>query len=300
MKNSIEVEKYRVSRGLNLLARQIVEQEYTSEMIKTQIEEKFHNFSKTERMGLVREVINRSYRYAWSVPENTKPHTKKKDLDAIMPREKVARFANIIDECVAMKLAAHVVSALTGRSRVMNGDGSFSASFYRDCLSIMQKNKVLPQIDDIELLEIYLKQMGYLIRKTSVAGKNAAKSVFNGDIIGFYSDLFLAFWERASWEDIFPSNPVASRELSQCKSILIDLIARQQGKFVLRELCNEFFSLTGFSFSGDMFMISFLDFYFFTWLSHFGILAYCRPVPEVCMKVTPFGKEFLAHLQQRA
>lgn len=297
MKNSVETEKYRVSRGLNLLARQIVEQDFTPEMITTQINRQFNYISKKERMGLVREVINRSYQYAWSVPETRPSLHDRTEVYPIMPPEKIKLFGNELKECVAVKIARHIMSSLRAQTHVANPDGTFSNAFYRRCLALLKKKSILPQIEDRELLEIYLKQMGQVVRKTSFAEQRTGSGEF--DVAAWYSDLFLSFWERVSWEEIFPSNPAASRELSQCKTILIDLIALQRGKFSVRSIANEFFSLTGFSEPGDMFMISFLDFYFFTWLSHFGILAYCRPVPEVCMKVTPFGREFLRHLRER-
>lgn len=297
MKNSVEAEKYRVSRGLNILARQIVEQEFTPEMITTQINRQFNYISKKERMGLVREVINRSYRYAWSVPETQHSFHVNTDIYPIMPLEKFKIFVDDMKECVAVKIARHIIFSLRTHSNVVNTDGTFNNAFYRRCLALLMKKNIVPQIEDRELLEIYLKQMGLMVRKTSFAEQRAKAGGF--DDAAWYFDLFCSFWERVSWEDIFPSHPAASRELSQCKSILIDLIARQKGKFSVRNIANEFFSLTGFSDPGDMFMISFLDFYFFTWLSHFGILAYCRPIPEVCMKITPFGKEFLTHLRQR-
>ncbi len=299
MKVSFEAEKYRVSRGLNILARRIVEEEFSPEMVTAQINQQFNYISKKERMGLMREVINRSYRYAWSVPEAQGIFREENDCNAVMPLEKINPFLDTIKECVAMKIARQVLSALQLRSCEISVNGSFGSSFYRYCLSRIKKSNIISQIKDLEVLEIHLKQMGHLIRKTEIFAKNALKGAHNGNISALHSDLFLAFWERVQWEEIFPSNPAASRELSQCKSILIDIIARQKGTFALREIANEFFALTGFSKPDDIFMISFLDFYFFTWLSHFGILDYCRPVPEVRMKVTPFGREFLAHLRER-
>ncbi len=299
MKNSVETEKYRVSRGLNILARRIVEEEFSPEMVTAQINQQFNYISKKERMGLMREVINRSYRYAWSVPEVQGVFREENDFDAIMPLERINFFLDTIKECVAVIIARQLLSALQLRSREISLNGSFGSSFYRYCLSRIKKSNIISRIKDIEVLEIHLKQMGHLIRKTTLFDEAFPRRKYDSNIPALYSDLFQSFWERVRWNEIFPSNPAASRELSQCKSILIDIIARQKGKFSVREIANEFFALTGFSNHDNMFMISFLDFYFFTWLSHFGILAYCRPVPEVCMKVTPFGREFLAHLRER-
>ncbi len=295
MKNSVEAEKYRVSRGLNILARQIVEQEFTHEMITTQINRQFNYISKKERKGLVREAINRSYRYVWSVPKTRPSFHDKTEVYSFMPPEKIKLFNNDIRECVAVKIARHIISSLRTHSHAANPDGTFNNSFYCRCLALLNKKNIVPHIEDRELLEIYLKQMGHVVRKTSFVAQKSKAGKF--DIVALYFDLFLSFWEKVSWADIFPSNPAASRELSRCKMILVDLVAREKEKFSVQNIANEFFSLTGFSEPGDMFMISFLDFYFFTWLSHFGILAYCRPLPEVCMKVTPFGKEFLRYLR---
>ncbi|MCX7678525.1 MAG: hypothetical protein N2316_04840 [Spirochaetes bacterium] len=299
MKNNLEVEKSKINRGLNLLARQIVDQEFTPEMVAMHIEEKFGSVSKKERMVLLREVINRSCSYAWTVPISAHQNRVKNKIIHIMPLEKIIPFVNELKKCVAVNIARHLIEELRAFFKGKITKKPFGSYFYSHCLSRFRKYDAFSQIEDGELWEIYFKQMGHLIRETSIIEEDIAiNSDHESSIANLFSELFIAFWGKVPWEEIFPSNPAAARELSKIKSILIDLLVQQKGKFNIRNLANEFFSLTGFSDLNDMYMISFLDFYFFTWLSHFGILAYCRPIPEVCLKITPFGKEFLKYLRE--
>lgn len=301
MKNNIEIEKNRINKGLNILARQIVDQELTPEMIAAHINEKFAFISNKERMNLVKEVMHRSYSYAWIAPEEIKLKKKRKENGfEDLPLGTIIHFIDVLKQCVAMKLARHVIDLLYSKYTNLLTKNSFGITFYKHCLSKIEEKQDLSNIEDIELIEIYLKQIGHIIRKTSFFEKSMQIKENPNEIAKLYLELFFAFWEKISWEEIFPSNPVASKELSFTKMILIDLIVQTKGKFYIRHIANEFFALTGFSEQNDMYMISFLDFYFFTWLSHFGILTYCHPNPEVCAKITPFGKKFLQFLRERA
>ena len=44
--------------------------------------------------------------------------------------------------------------------------------------------------------------------------------------------------------------------------------------------------------------ISFFDFSFFSWMSHFGIVRYCDGVKgQVCAEVTAWGRHFLSIIE---
>ncbi len=70
---------------------------------------------------------------------------------------------------------------------------------------------------------------------------------------------------------------------------------RQKGKFRLDTVANEFLVATDIGKKNDLYLISFLDFYLFAWLSHFGIINYiagndCEPV---IIELTEFGGRFV-------
>ena len=107
--------------------------------------------------------------------------------------------------------------------------------------------------------------------------------------------LFNAFWNLVRWEDIFPSDPESARELKITRNILKDLVLRHYGAVSLNDIANEFFDMTGFSTPNDLLVISFLDFYFFTWLRHFGMIRYSNgtEIAPVRITVTDTGRTFL-------
>ena len=61
---------------------------------------------------------------------------------------------------------------------------------------------------------------------------------------------------------------------------------------------NYFFQKTGLGRLNDNYAISFIDFYFFTWLSHFGIVNYIEgdETDPVVIELTSHGKLFLNYL----
>ncbi len=271
-------------------------------MIRKEIEEQFYYASLKERQGLVSEVINRSYRYVWSLPKTGVTPRKAGVMDSVMSEEESRSFENAMADCFAFRIARHVIGAMKKCVPRLNPDGTISEEFYRFCRKSIARTALSREIDDPELLEIYLKQAAIIIRKTAMSRQNdncldAASP--EASAFDLYSELFLAFWERVDWAALFPSNPVASRDLMKCRNILVDLIAREKGAFRVDRLSNEFFHLTGFAEENDLFLMSFLDFYFFTWLAHFGILTYCGKGSAVSLKTTPYGKAFLARLQTR-
>jgi hypothetical protein len=303
MKHSVDGRRHQVNRGLNSLARQIVEEEFSREMIKKEIEEQFHYVSFQERSSLVSEVISRSYRYAWAMPGTAARARGKSTVDAVMPREEFESHEGAVQDCFAFRIARHLMGVLKKRPAGIDNDGCLDDGFYSDCLRSLARTDLAREIGDRELLEIYLRQAGTILKKTSLARRAGNRLSVEADrvsVFDLYSELFLSFWERVEWDDIFPSSPTASRELMKCRNILIDLIAREKKKFRVDAIANEFFSLTGFGEPNDLFLISFLDFYFFTWMAHFGILGYCRKGRAVCMELTPYGRSFLARLRNRA
>jgi hypothetical protein len=84
------------------------------------------------------------------------------------------------------------------------------------------------------------------------------------------------------------------------KHILIDMMLNAPGGVTVDTIANEFFRFTGFGVEGDLYMISFLDFYFFAWMELFGIVRYARKRHHdaVSISITEHGRRFLQLLQK--
>lgn len=272
-------------------------------MIKKEIEEQFNYISLNERRSLVSEVISRSYRYAWAIPGATVPVRKKATVEAVMTREEFEPHQDAVQDCFAFRIVRYLIGVMKKRPARLDGEGCLCDDFYRNCLKSLSRTELGREIGDPELLEIYLRQAASILKKTSLARQTGGMLAVDTDRISafdLYSELFLSFWDRVGWDDIFPSNPAASLDLRKSRNILIDLIAREKKKFRIDQISNEFFSLTGFGGQNDLYLISFLDFYFFTWMAHFGILGYCKSGRVVSMELTPYGRSFIARLRHRA
>ena len=89
--------------------------------------------------------------------------------------------------------------------------------------------------------------------------------------------------------------PGFARQLQEKRDFMASLIKKQKEKFRLVNIANEFITSTKIGSKNDLYIISFLDFYFFTWLSHFGIIEYLdgKDYEPVNMKMTDFGRKFL-------
>jgi hypothetical protein len=303
MKNSADVSRHQVNKGLDSLARQIVEEEFSREMIKKEIEEQFNYISLSERRSLVSEVINRSYRYAWTMPGAVVTPVRKAVAEAVMPGDDFRPHGETIRSCFAFRIVRYLVGVMKKSTPVLDADGSLGDEFYARCLRSVSRTALGREIGDPELLEIYLRQAALILKKTGIARQEGGRLIVDESglpVHELYSELLLSFWERVEWDELFPSNPAASRDLGKVKNMLVDLVLREKRKFRVDGISNEFFGLTGFSEPNDLYMISFLDFYFFTWMSHFGILRYCTGKGPVSMEITPFGRTLLSRLQSRA
>lgn len=179
-------------------------------------------------------------------------------------------------------------------------DNGFDDGFYQACLENIMQSDYCKDIDDNELVVIYIKQCVNMLKAAEVIQikKNMAhvnRSDISAEML-FYK-LYNSFWNLTPWEDIFPSDEDAARELKKNRSILVDLLLSQFKRVKLDTLANDFFDMTGFSIKNDLVMISFLDFYFFTWLKHFGIVRYIGSINSpVYIELTEKGKRFLSQV----
>ncbi|MCP4130288.1 MAG: hypothetical protein GY754_04840 [bacterium] len=180
-------------------------------------------------------------------------------------------------DCFAVRLGSLLIEIIDNNSFKLSEDGIFEQDFYDFCLEKIREHDLAAEVNDEELLLIYTKQTIIILKNSTIVSNHDGIAVVNGDEISnesLFVRLFYSLWSGTSWEHIFPSDPVSARELEKNKDILKDVLLKSNNKVKLDVLANEFFELTGFASKNDIILISFLDFYFFTWLKHFGIIRY--------------------------
>jgi len=203
-----------------------------------------------------------------------------------------------IPGCFAVRLAHSLINAIAGKRCDLTAQGRFKNGFFRYCVQMAHESGLAEEIDDDELLIIYIKQCLHLLKASGIVRRVKGLATITETTLSsrtlFYR-LFNAFWDRVNWEDIFPSDAGSARELKTCRSLLKDLVLRHYGAVSVNDIANEFFDMTGFSARNDLLATSFLDFYFFTWLSHFGIVRYSRgrEFQPVRITVTEAGRACL-------
>jgi hypothetical protein len=224
------------------------------------------------------ESINRYYGYLdYSEDNNTNPD---------------------MNQCFAVRLAFFLIDAISYKKFMLDRQGCFRKNFYHYIIEKASTSGLAEEIDDTELLIIYIKQCLHMLKASGILRQVKACADIDRAAISsktIYYKLFNAFWNDLPWEDIFPSDTESARELKICKNILKDLVLRHHGFISLQSVTNEFFEMTGFSAPNDLLKISFLDFYFFTWLMHFGMIRYFNEpnYAPVRIAVTDKGRIFL-------
>lgn len=179
--------------------------------------------------------------------------------------------------CPALRYAKVCIDAVGRYCARVDSNKRFDGYFYRHCISMIDDIDRKAMGDD-DLAVIYLKQSMMLLKKSGIIridnGLAAAdESLSDGQL---YMRLFFTFWNDEPWSGLFPSDPSVADALRENRSVLIDLLLRSDGPIRIDGLLNEFFELTGFSYKDDIVMMSFIDFYFFSWLGNFGIINYTK------------------------
>jgi len=200
--------------------------------------------------------------------------------------------------CIALKIATQLIKTIENNNICFTPQNGFNNTFYKRCIKEALITGLSDLIPDSELLEIYFKQTVIILKNCNIIiNSNGKACIKNPDLSAqqLYSMMIQSFWNRTEWFDIFPSNETAAVELKQNRNIFKDLILKYNCQFKLDILANEFFELTGFGKRNDLFLISFLDFYIFTWLKLFGIIRYSENScnSPVTIETTDKGRKIL-------
>jgi len=201
-------------------------------------------------------------------------------------------------DCFALLLAKMILSVISENNYFLTTQGTLTGEFYKVCLERSMQSGLIHSINDTELMIIYIKQMVLLLHRARliILSETSVRIVNSIDhSYKLYMKIFKTFWNKSSWGSLFPSYPSAARELKKNRSLLKDILLASGESAEIERISNEFFELTGFCRKNDLLMISFLDFYFFTWLKHFGIIRYCHSGPDstVSISLTPAGRKIL-------
>lgn len=203
-----------------------------------------------------------------------------------------------INGCFALRLSFFLIETISKCTVTLKRNGAFDKNFYNYCIESAAASDLAEEVGDPELLVIYIKQCLHLLKASGIVQRNGSRATVDTSAVSHrtvYFRLFNAFWNRCRWADIFPSDAASAQALSESKNILKDLLVRHEGAVRIDRVANEFFDMTGFCNKNDLFMISFLDFYFFTWLDHFGMIRYSagEETSPVHITVTGTGRKIL-------
>ncbi len=266
--------------------------------IAKEIDRMFINMPGVEKSALFSIVVNRSCEQAWMYDARPRAGGFVRTL---------ARFDDSVsgrglEGCFAVRLCRFVADAIKKNGARAARGRCLGQEFYDGCVHAIADTELFRESGDSELLEIYAKQCVIMMKAAGIIETAGTSALISPEYTGenVFPALFAAFWGKVRWEDIFPSNPAAARELRHNRHILVDLIIRQNGRFNLDSIAGEFFDLTGFGARDDVFLISFLDFYPFTWFRHFGLVEYAESNDgdAVCINTTDQGRAFFRHLQR--
>lgn len=200
-------------------------------------------------------------------------------------------------DCYVIRLSRYLMDLIGEHDFAYDGE-SFQKDFYELCMNAITATDLIDEAGEDELLLINVKQTIHLLKTSGILLPEAGMArIAAGDHsdIRLYSELFDTFWNRTRWEDIFPSDPAAAKELKKNKNFMKDSLLLLKGKVRLDDVINNFFELTGFAQKNDLFFISFIDFYLISWLKNFGLINYeknSRNRP-VCIELTEYGKKIL-------
>lgn len=204
-------------------------------------------------------------------------------------------------DCLALGLCRVLLTEIKTKRPVRGRTSFLSEGFYRHCARTVVRADIGREISDIDILVIYLKQLANILRTGAVLRVEKGRVTVaptEGSPDDLYRHLLTTLWNRVPWERLFPSDPLAARNIQQNRSVMRDILLRRKRGVPVELVANEFFCLTGVADENDLFHISFLDFYLFSWLRNFDIIRYlpAKGSEPVAIMITERGRRILSYL----
>jgi hypothetical protein len=298
MKSASQAKAGRREMEINLLAHDAVSKNYSRARVLREINGICAGKKKNDKEDILVRVMRRCYETAGIVQEKARPGSVKRMLF----KEGEHLSEEKLHECFAVRLCSFLIEKIQGMEVACTSDYRFSGEFYAFCVQELSSKGFAAEIADTELMEIYIKQALIILRHSGIlvienGRARISDKVFSGSSL--FMQILSSFWNVVKWEDIFPSNTAAARDLKKSRHILIDVLLKYQSTFSIDEASNNFFDLTGFARTNDLYIISFLDFYFFTWMKHFGLVIYedTASIDQVKIRLSERGRKLFKGLQ---
>ncbi len=268
MKHSADVTSHRFRSTINNLALYAIENELTNDLIAHEIEKRFSTINTGKKDKIMKDVLQSCYRLVW---DSTIPCK-----NSIIIKEIQDEHTYTIEATTAMTLATCVIETMKRFAMYPEKNKPLPTNFYSLCVDTLLDGP-LPQFDP-DLLIIYCKQIVIMLKAAEMINENSFEAI---DTETLYRRLFLAFWNKCNWKNLFPSGGYISDDIKKNRQLLLDIILSANKPVKLDSIAHTFYELTGIANPYDLFAISLLDFSVITWLSFFGIIEYIHTAADM-------------------
>lgn len=267
MKHTADVASHRFRSSINNLALYALEHELTTDLIAREIEKRFKTIKTGKKDKIMKHVIQSCYRLVW---DSTPPLE-----NSIITKEIKDEHTQLIEVTTAMTLAQCVIQTMKRFAIYPEKNKPLPQNFYSLCVDKLLDGSLANY--DPDLLVIYCKQTVIMLKMADIANENFVKAV---NPVELYRRLFIAFWNKCNWKNLFPSGGYISNDIRNNRQLLLDMILSSDKPVQLDLIARTYFELTGIAKPHDLFAISLLDFSVITWLSFFGIIEYVHTASD--------------------
>jgi hypothetical protein len=204
----------------------------------------------------------------------------------------------MLGDTLSYKIASILISLVSENRSVCDADNCCSDSFYNTCASLFLSSHC--EVEDKDLLVIFFKQMMMLLKHCGIVKAcSGSVHVERSDLSpeALYLEVFNAFWDGVLWDHLFPSMPRLASMLQRDRYVLVELLASRAGVFTVEEIASDYSDIMGIPCDDMLLYVSFFDFSFFTWMSHFGIINYDHDAEKVQAVTTDWGRSFFSAME---
>jgi len=196
----------------------------------------------------------------------------------------------------AYRMTAVILYVIDNEGCVCDNEGCCVDAFYASC--VVRYLSMYDDVNDRDLLVIFAKQIMIMLKHSgAVSVSEGGVSCSAGIHESVYMTVFNAFWNGVSWSRLFPSMPQVADVFQEDRYILVEMLSSREGLFSVEDLARDYYSIMPVPCDDIMLYVSFFDYSFFSWMSHFGIIRYSSDEGKVRAELTGWGRNFLAILE---
>lgn len=299
MKGHNEVPKYRIIKELPETKRIFQKTNSTHKMHHKDKESTLSPSSLKEELPL--DTYAQQFRETMPRGNSVISRSLQIDHASHMPvNEKDISLNNFISTAFIMRLTDSILPVINRHSVTFLSGNHLEDDFYTSCKANMSED-TFREIDDHDLIIIYLKQYAILLRNSVLFPKQDIRdnTIFNTDskqII--YLSLLHSFWHKVQWDKLFPSMPDTARKLNNNRIFLIKFISECYDTFNIASFASHIIKHLKVGDPSNLILVSFLDFSIFTWMKHFGIFRYLKGNSDdpVQAQITAHGRRLLTYI----